>query len=162
MGRKLYLVAMVSILLMLSACGARTENSGTGWVAMANYVNEEAGIRGVAPQAGWPEEAVLGQESMPGTLEDVAALLMEQTSLTELPALTGHYKGAALTWDLYTFETQIEEVGPMTLRVDLALAEDDSRSYIVALVTLPEAYDANPALFDTVFSHALHALTPLE
>jgi hypothetical protein len=30
------------------------------------------------------------------------------------------------------------------------------------LVVLPEAYEANPRLYDTVFRHALYALQPLE
>jgi hypothetical protein len=46
--------------------------------------------------------------------------------------------------------------------VDLALTEDGERAYLVALATLPDDYNAHAPLYDTVFTHVVYALAPLD
>ena len=80
----------------------------------------------------------------------------------QLPEPAGSYKGRAFDWELYSLEAHIEDSGFDVLRVELALAEEGPMSYIVALVTLPEAYAAHPQLYDTIFTHAVYGLMPWE
>ena len=99
---------------------------------------------------------------IPVSRQDAAALILAQTDLSAFPESTGRFKGKAFTWDLYTFETHLAEVPVDIVHLDLAVAESGSTTYAVVLVALPTAYDANPALYDTIFTHALYALEPME
>jgi hypothetical protein len=120
------------------------------------------GIQGVEPLQNWSDQADLVQISVPGTMDDLVAIVLEQTDITELPEPSSTYTGKALTWSLWSTETQVKDAGPMNLHVELALAEGEAAGYLVALVVQPEAYAASPGLYDTVFRHALYALQPLE
>jgi hypothetical protein len=120
------------------------------------------GIQGVEPLQDWAEQADLVQISVPGTMDDLIAIVQEQTDITELPEPTGTYRGRALTWSLWSTETQLKDAGPGNWHVELAMAEGESAGYLVALVVQPEAYAASPGLYETVFRHALYALQPVE
>ena len=143
MKNKLSLVVLVSLLLAITACTGLQSGHSSGWIAMTPFTNEEYGIRGVVPPGDWIEQGALVQQSFPGTVDELAPVLLAQTSLDQVPEPVGSYRGAALTWNLYAFETQVKDVGPETVRVDMALAEGDSASYLVAMVTLPDAYEEN-------------------
>ena len=67
-----------------------------------------------------------------------------------------------LTWNLFEIEGQIYDAGPGIYRMDLALAQDSSRFYLVALITRPDEYTAYAAMYEAVFTHALYALQPLD
>jgi hypothetical protein len=151
---------LATILAIASCTGSVAEDQG-GLIIMEPFTSEEFGIRGIVP-IGLPDQFALIQQSFPGTKDELTPVLLAEANLKELPESTGSYKGKAFTWDLYTFETQIEDVVPETVRVDLALAEDDSASYLVALVTLPGDYDADAPMFETIFLHAVYALAPLD
>ncbi len=153
---------LCSVLLVAGACSASLPQSGRGSIALVPFWNEEMGIQGVEPLQNWAEQADLVQISVPGDMDDLVAIVQEQTEITELPEPSGTYRGKALTWSLWSTETQVKDAGPGNWHVELALAEGESAAYLVALVVQPEAYDARPGLYDTVFSHALYALQPLE
>jgi hypothetical protein len=160
--RLLMPLLLCSVLLTAGACSASLPQSARGSIALVPFWNQEMGIQGVEPLQNWSEQAELVQISVPGSLDDVVAIALEQTSITQLPEPSSIYKGKAFTWSLWSTETQIKGAGPGALHVDLALTEGESAAYLVALVVRPDAYDANPALYDTVFTHALYALQPLE
>ena len=105
--------------------------------------------------------AVLLQQSIPVPFDDLGPSLLAQVSLEELPGSTGTYRETALTWNLYTFEAQIYELGTGIHKVHLAEAEGDSTSSSVVLITSPDDYEANATLYDTLFSHVLYVLAPL-
>jgi hypothetical protein len=151
-------------LVVLAACAVRLPEGQAGAVPMIPFTDEEQGIRGNAPLEGWSDRAALLQQSYSGTLDELTALLVEQTDLVRVPRSTGMVRGAHLTWHLYTFTTQLEDVGPDLYRLDMGLAhvEQEARYYIVTLITLPMEYETNEALYRTVFEHALYALEPLE
>jgi hypothetical protein len=149
----------------------------SGSIPLLPFFSEEFDIRGVVPVAchqGEPGDfecrdltpaqspAYLFQKFLPSTLDELIPLLLDDLSLEELPEPIGTYKGVAFTWDLFTFEAQIWDLGPETFRLDLALTEDGERSYLVALVTLPDDYNAHAPLYDTIFIHVVYALAPLD
>ena len=159
--KMLMFALLLAMLLAVASCTNSVAEDHSGVIIMEPFTSEEFGIRGVVP-AGLPDQFALIQQSFPGTKDELTPVLLDQANLKELPKPTGSYKGRTFTWDLYTFETQIESVSPEIVRIDLALAEDDSASYLVALVTLPSDYDENVPMFETIFLHAVYALAPLE
>jgi hypothetical protein len=155
-------ILLPGAILTLAGCSLSLPQGLSGSVALVPFWDEEQGIQGVTTAQDWREEAQLVQLSIPGSREDAVAVVLEQTTLTEFPPLASTYRGKAFAWDLYAAELQIPESGPQTLHVDLGLAEGEATAYLVALAALPDAYEANPALYETIFRHALYALEPLE
>jgi len=90
------------------------------------------------------------------------ALLLKETDLSALPEAAGRFKGKAFTWTLYEFESHLEELPVGIVHFDMAVAESEATTYVVALLALPDAYDANRAMYNTVYTHALYALEPME
>jgi hypothetical protein len=161
MSRHLFLCVPLIALVGLTACGGSPQQENGGWVGMTPYVNEESGLRGLMPQQGWSDEAQLVLGSAPVGLDELAAEVVRQTDLQELPPALGTYTGRAFTWNLYSFECHLPDFDPL-LTVKLAQAEGESASYFVVLAALPQAYEANPSLYETVFRHAVYALEPLK
>lgn len=155
-------VLLVGGMLAIAACGFSLPQGNSGSIALIPFWDEEQGIQGVRPLEGWSEEAELVQNAIPLSRADTMALLMAQTDLSTPPESTGRFKGKALMWELYTFETHLQDAPVGTLHVDLAVAENGTTTYAVGLAVLPDAYDTNPALFDTIFTHAVYALEPME
>jgi hypothetical protein len=149
-------------MLAITACSASLPQGTSGSIALIPFWDEEQGIQGVQPPEGWSEEAMLHQLAIPASRQDALAELLAETDLSDLPESAGGFKGKAFSWDLYTFESHLEGAPVDTVHFDLAAAETGSTSYVVLLLTLPAAYDADPALYDTVFTHALYALEPME
>lgn len=162
MNGKRSLVVIACSLLAITACTALQSEHGSGTIAMVPFTSDEHGIRGVTPLEGWADQAALVQQSFPGTKDELVAVIAEQTDLIALPRSIGTYKGSTFTWDLYTFETQIQDAEPGIYRVDMGLAKGESAIHLVLLITVPAEYATNPALYETVFTHALYALTPIE
>ena len=176
--RKHWLSGVAAVLLLvLTACSASLPEGESGSIALLPFVDEEMGIRGVVPhgcnhtQPGTVEFAgltsgraqlLLVQQAAPVPLDELVDALLPQLTLEQLPEPTGSYRGSAFDWDLYAMETQIKDIGPVTVRLDLALAGSDSASYFVGMATLPEDYEANTALLQTVFTHAVYSLAPLD
>ena len=81
---------------------------------MRYYTNEEKGFSGIEPfELGDYVELI--QEVFLGSLEELTAVVLESIDLEDLPESIGTYRGAALSWDLYSSESQIKELGPMTI-----------------------------------------------
>jgi hypothetical protein len=152
---------VLSLVLLVTACSGSDAGDGSGTVIMAPFVDETNGIRGNAPADGWAERAVLLQQSFTGTTDELTALLAEQTDLIGLPKSIGTYRGRALTWQLYRFETQLESAGPGIYRVDMGVAQGETAIYFVTLITVSMEYERQAALYESVFTHAMWALTPL-
>jgi hypothetical protein len=177
MKKRLLTGVLAGLLLVLTACSASLPVGKSGSIALLPFFHEEMGIRGVVPQGcnqaqpGTVECAnlisgqapvALVQQAAPVSLDELIDLVLASTILEQLPEHTGSYRGTAFNWDLYAGQTKIKDLGPVTVRLDVALAEGDSASYLVAMVSLPEDYEANTALLETVFTHALYSLAPLD
>ena len=166
---------IVVLLLALTACSASLPTGETGSIALMPYFREEAGIRGVVPVGCQQTEpgtfqcadssqtpALIVQQAVPATCEQVLPVLVDQLSLAAMPESTGRYRGEAFTWDLYAFEAQILDVGPEVYRIDLAGAEGGVGCYFVAMATVPAQYAANAAVYASLFNHMVYGLAPLE
>jgi hypothetical protein len=105
---------------------------------------------------------IIVQIRRPGTLNDLIGIVLDQTDLSRMPEPTWQYKGSALAWDLYGFETHLEDTGPTPVWLDLALAEGDGAGWVVAMVTLPEDHQDHADWYATVFTHVAHALAPID
>ena len=164
MSKTLLLTVFACAVVATTACVAPLPEGKSGVIAMIPFTSEEHQIRGNAPLEGWSDQAVLNQESFPGTMEELIAIITDKTDLVQLPKPAGAYESAYLTWDLYTFTTRIPEGGPCLFRVDMALAKagQDAGYYTVILITRPMEYRANREMYQTAFEHVLYALTPLE
>ena len=160
--RVLLSVLTLAGVLTVSACSFSLPEGTDGSIALIPFWDEELGIQGVRPLDDWSREAELVQNAIPLSRADALDALLAQTSLASLPESSGRYRGKALTWDLFSFESHVAEVPLDKVHVDLAVADSASVTYAVALVTLPETYEANQALYDTVYTHALYALEPME
>ena len=149
-------------MLATTACSVSLPQGTSGSIALIPFWDEEQGIQGVQPLEGWTEEAELVQAAIPGSREDVVSLILAQTGLSVLPESTGSFRGKALTWELYTIESSLAEAPVDNVHIYVAIAESGAKAYLVALPVLPDAFEANPALYDAVFTHALYALEPME
>jgi len=124
-------------------------------------INREYGIRGIEPN-GMAGLLYFSQESVPVTMDVLYPVLMEQTGLEEFPQPYDRLSGTAFTWDLYTVETIIPDSGLEMVRIDIALAERDITTYLVAMLTFPDDYNNHARMYETIFTHAVYALAPLQ
>lgn len=159
-----FLHKWVPLFLCLGLISCTTSTYPTdsqGWVMMNYFTDQENGISGLHPlELGETVEVV--QEVFPGSIRELEEAALEQMNIVEFPESFGKYHGRALSWNLYSFEAQIQEVGPFDLAINMAVAEGDSTSYFVALVALPEDYETNTEKYEAVFYHTLYAFSPLE
>jgi hypothetical protein len=177
MKRRLFCGILATVLLGLTGCTGSLPAGDSGSIALVPFFDTGLGISGVAPLtcsesapgnfecpglAGDGSMAVIVQQAYPGPRDELVDLVLAQISLERLPEPAGSYRGRAFDWDLYSLEAQVKDAGPDAMRVELALAEGDTASYFVALVTPPEAYEAQPALFEAIFDHAVYGLVPWE
>jgi hypothetical protein len=152
-------VSLIIALTTIGCAGSLTEDDGL--VIMTPYINEELGIRGVYPDD-VSDQLHFEQSAVPLTLDEVYPLFIEQTDLEEFPKPVGRLKGIAFTWDLYTVETTLLDSGLETVRIDIALAERNMTTYFVLMITFPEDYDDHTRMYETIFTHAVYALAPLD
>jgi hypothetical protein len=171
MNRRLLCGISVMVLLLLAGCSVSLPAGDSGSISLIPFFNADHSISGVVPVTcsesapgnfECQDLSVIVQQAYPGPQDELVEVVVAQLSVEQLPEPVGSYKGRAFEWDLYSLEAQVKEAGSDVLRVELALAEDGPLSYIVALVTLPEAYDGQPELYDTIFSHAVYGLVPWE
>lgn len=155
-------IPLLAAMLLMTACNASLPQGTSGYVALIPFWDEEQGIQGVQPLESWSEDARLVQQAVSGSSQEVLAFLLAEVDLLALPESAGRYKGKAFTWNLYTFESHLEGVPVDTVHFDLAVAEKEQMTYIVLLLVLPATYEAGPEPYDTVFTHALYALEPME
>ena len=159
-------ILILATALALSACSGSLPQGASGHIALIPFWDEEQGIQGVQPLEGWDEETRLIQVASPAGSQEAFAELLTVTDLSTIPESTGTYNGKAFTWDLYTFESRLEGTSVDSVHFDLAVAKTESATssmtYIVMLLSLPDNYRANPALYDSVFTHVVYALEPME
>ena len=152
--------------LLLTACDASLPQGASGHIALIPFWDEEQGIQGVQPLEGWDEDTRLIQVAFPVDSQEALAQIQAETDLTALPPSTDTFKGKAFTWQLYTFESRLKGAPVDSVHFDLAVADADSgtsgMTYFVVLLSLPEKYRANPGLYDTIFTHVVYALEPIE
>ena len=117
------------------------------------------GISGVEP-VDLGEDVELVQEVFPGSLEELKAEILKSTIPEGLPAYTGTYQGSKLTWEVSIGETQIPDLGPFTVTALLGIAADETASYFVLLVTLPERYEEDADKFQSAFFKKLKSIKP--
>lgn len=182
MKKNSILGVLICILLFATACTASLAGGESGSIAFVPFSSEELGVRSVVPVAcnqGAPGQfdcSSLGSgqspvflviQSHPTTLAELVPLMATDLNLAAAPSSRGTFRGTALTWELYHFEAHLPDLGPETIRFDLALAERNSAGqgqvvYAVVLLTLPGDYDPHQALYETVLRYVASALAPLE
>ena len=164
MNKVLSLSVLAAVLLALPACIPALSKGNSGSVAMIPFIDESQGLRGNAPLRGWSDQAELLQQSFTGPDDELIAVIAEQTDLVQLPRSTGTYTGAHLTWNLYSFATQLKQAPPGIYQLDMALAkmENGTGYHMVVLAAHSSTYEANRARYRAVFEHALYALEPRE
>ena len=171
--RPFALLALLSMLVGLAACGKQVTSTSTpvtdlADIALVPFTSLEWGISGVAPE-GWveitPGEFLRGMPDADLTTlqqfvldissDQLIATFVSEAGLDEFPESVDSIETAHFTWDLYAVEGEQPKTG--TITVDVALAETDAGVYIVVLQAMPHEYDA---LHDAVFMPAVEALAP--
>jgi hypothetical protein len=149
------------LVLGLISCTKSLDKDSQGWVLMRYYTNEEKGLSGVEP-LNLGDKAQLIQEVFPGSRAEMVAAALESTTLDEYPESSGSYQGRSLSWELYSFDTEILELGSFTVHVEMAIAEGETENYFVALVALPGEYEHFPEKYRSVYYHTIYSLSPIE
>jgi hypothetical protein len=142
-------------------------------IELIPFVNENHGIRSVAPES-WREVdseiAVLGRGVWPQDLARlytaaypsmntewmITTIVLPALGMDKLPQGVGKLETGSFTWELYYVEAPIPELG--TLFVDLAFAEGEASSYMVAVTASQDDY---AVLHDAVFLPAVRSLEPI-
>jgi pimeloyl-ACP methyl ester carboxylesterase len=129
---------------------------GLSAVVPSDWTNQGHGIYSRAATADDPSDrTLLALQSAPLTAEKLWPTLQQQLGIAAAPLPLGSLDTAAgLHWNLYHVDV---ETPSGTLGVDLGLAEDSGKTYIVLLQT-DKAESA--ALHDSVFIPVINALAP--
>lgn len=160
--RKILIGILLSLLLISSVAAQDTP------VALETFTDEIYGFESVKPE-GWTaagpgiygravgtqDVTLMGQQAAPVSVQQIWPGLLPQLMLTEIPESTGQYESAALTWDLYQVDVT---AGTITVKIDLALAAGEGKTYIVLLQAAPDEYES---LHEQVFLPTLEAFTPV-
>jgi hypothetical protein len=141
-------------------------------IELEPFTDEELGIHGILP-TGWAKVGP-GRFMRLNSKGDLAVLLLnrlpalpldqhltpqlQSLGIDELPAISGRRETAALTWDLVTFEGNLQSLGGAVM-ADYAIAETDASIYLVGLFATPGEYET---LHGAVFLPVVDALAPLE
>ena len=160
-------ILLVIAALAPAACSSLSLPQGpAGTIGLMPFWDEEQAIQGVQPLEGWDEDTRLIQAALPAGDQDALAQLLADTDLSALPESTGTLKGRAFTWDLYTFESPLKGADVDMVHFQLAVAElgdgTSGPTYIALLLSLPENYEADPEFYNSVFTHVVYALEPME
>ena len=160
--KKLALFGFILIIpFAVLGCASPQVEHDDGLIIMTPMINREQGIRGVVPD-GIENLLVFTQESVPATMDELYPMFLEQTGLDELPQPYDRLSGTAFNWDLYTVETIMPGSGLETVRIDIALTEQDMTTYFVAMISFPDDYNEHARMYETIFTHAVYALAPLQ
>ncbi len=118
-----------------------------GWTAAGNGLY----MRGESPT----DVTLLAIQAAPASLAQVIPSLLPQLGLTEMPAPVEQVEANGLQWAVYQIDVP---VAGSIIRVDLALAHQDGRSYIALFQTNEDEYQA---LHESVFVPVLQSVMPL-
>jgi CubicO group peptidase (beta-lactamase class C family) len=143
--------------------------SQDGEITLVPFTDETFGVEGVIPE-GWSEAGpgvyVRGEgvgdltsliiQAAPGmTAETLTGVLLEQLGIDVFPDSAGTQETDAYTWTLY--EIGVVQAG-MSIKVDLALTENETGVTLVLLQTLEDDYGA---LHEAVFLPVVQELAPI-
>jgi hypothetical protein len=160
--------------ITLISCSIQNQRVENGYLTMMPYENRAMAYQAMIP-LGWQE--VDTGEFSPGSnqsapiqlilvgipdthIADLENLAVTQLGIEKLPMIQRNYTSRTLTWDLYEFQT--DSLSVPDVHVLLALAEGDHASYAVAMIAITDTFLEGPALYETIFLHAVHGLSPLE
>ena len=164
----LALVGAVSPTWAQDATPEATAEATAETIVLVPHTDEAFGIESVVPD-GWTDAGnglfaratsasdttLIAQQSAALGATSVMNAILPQLGLTAAPESVGTYQGAVLEWTLYQVDVNARGV---TIKVDLALAESNGKTYIVLLQTSPDSYDE---LHAAVFLPILDTLAPL-
>jgi pimeloyl-ACP methyl ester carboxylesterase len=156
---------LLTLLLALLAGGVLAQDEA-GEIVLIPFSDVEAGVEGVVP-SGWEQfstglwlrsgqpQALIAQQGVISTLDQIVPALLQQLGLAELPEPTGLITANELDWVIY------ESNGPTgtTIVVDFALSTKGASVYLIILQSDAAERDA---LREAVFIPAVEALKPLE
>ena len=143
----------------------------TEGVELEPFTDDEFGISGVLPK-GWAEvhpgvylhlddagtPTLLEVVKLPDTpLDEQIASWLPTYGIDEFPESIGRRETAALTWDLYTFEANMPDLGKMM--VDIAMAQTDAGVCFVGLYAPTAEHNR---LYEVVFLPVVDALAAIE
>ena len=162
-----HVLLKIVLLITLSGCSQLVSASA---YKMEPFTSESLGISALAPEgwekvteghyAGdeWPVDQLIF-EVYPGMNPQHVLDFTAKTRLgmTEAPESSEQLEGQDLDWDLYENEMELPEIG--SLRVDIALGEKDSVTYLVGMITSPES---DPKLRNKVFLPASRAVEVID
>ncbi len=163
-----WLGSLLAVALVLGLAAPVLAQGGEE-ITLVPFASETFGIEGVVPQ-GWSEAAPgiyargagmgdltsLIQQAAPGmTAEQLVTALLPNLGLSALPEPVGTLETDHFTWTRYDVSVN---VSGLTIRVAMALAEDNTGVKLVLLQALEEDFDA---LYEGVFLPAVEALAPL-
>lgn len=132
-----------------------------GAITLEPFESEQFGIKGVAPR-GWEEIApgvyaqsssaqiAIVQHALPGSRDDALAFWSERMGVSGTPESAGTRKTDQLEWTLY-------EISAQGQLIDLAVAEQDGKAFVVMLVSDGMEREA---LYAKLFLPAIDAFTP--
>ncbi|HSF83367.1 MAG TPA: hypothetical protein VLA49_19170 [Anaerolineales bacterium] len=177
MAKRLKIFLLLGLILSVSACSGEHLANRSGSIPMLPFSDTELGFRSTRPffcnQVGMGtydctdlnptgNPVYMNQLVFEGSLTELLELVAQQIDAPLPPEEIGAYQSAALSWKLYTLEAANIELGPDKFHIQVALAEDETRCYLIALAALPEDYQADQKMYDTIFTHALYAFEPME
>jgi len=168
---------LLCLILSLTACNESPLGNQSGAIPMLQYSDSELGLRGVRPFQCNPVATgvydctslnpagnlvIFEQLALDMSLDELIELFSQQvdTPITQDEPVA--YQSAAFSWELYTLEAAVKDLGTEKYHIQIALASDQSRNYLIALATLPEDYQAYQKLYDSIYTHALYAFESLQ
>lgn len=134
------------------------------------FISREIGVRGIVPD-GWPSTGDgtvarkaspedpnrLAQRVLPqADIDSVLAFLSRQIGLESLPASTGRITTSQASWELFTFDAILPDLGDVV--IDCMLAQEGTWVYLVFMMTTPAEHDL---LHESIFLPVVHAFVPL-
>jgi hypothetical protein len=156
---------LVQTLLLLAALGlgcSETAQNDPGCIPMQPFTDATQGISGLVVTSGHlSENALLIQQAIPMTWEEILADYRQTTGNAELPESVGTYKGRHVEFSVYDVETKLEGAGPYFYRVHTGLGEVDGAYYQVLMVARPSDMAKNRIRYLTAFESAMYAFEPI-
>lgn len=137
-------------------------------VALVEFISEVFDIKGVRPD--WNEASpgvyargesmldptsVIIQTAPAMTADQLGSLLTGQLQIEALPEPSDSLQSDALEWALY--EVTVGS-GALSIYVDIALADDDDRAYVVLMQA---SQNVRESLYDDVFVPVVESIRPL-
>jgi pimeloyl-ACP methyl ester carboxylesterase len=165
MIRTIRAVLLVALLTLTTSLGVAAQDEEA--VTLLPHTSEAFALEAVVPE-GWTDlgpgifarqrdetdPTLVALQSAPFSAEATLDSLLPQLALSEPPQSVGTYDTPSLSWTLYEVEVPVAGV-----TVDLALAEEDSVTYLAFLQAPPDEFEA---LHASVFLPILDAFAPYE